>query len=152
MPYIYIIDAVSVDGYLLLPFFLPSGPPLQHSSLQSSLDQSVVAHRLIHSGKSSLQGASANEIKKCYYSKYNKPRFNIVHQSNFFEITISNNTFLPNSAPSNIVHLDKKVLCIRKSHYDKKSKGFHQDLYVFHPRLMQEIICWIDLSILGRRL
>ena len=58
-----IIDVVSVDGYLLLPFFLPSGPPLQHSSLQSSLDQSVVAHRLIHSGKSSLQGESANEIK-----------------------------------------------------------------------------------------
>ena len=70
------LNLVLVDGCLLLPFFLPSGPPLQHSSLQSSLDQSVVAHRLIHSGKSSLQGASANEIKKCYYSKYNKPRFN----------------------------------------------------------------------------
>ena len=61
-----------------------------------------------------------------------------MQESNYSEIWISNNTFLPPSVANAIVNLDKKVPCIRTADYDKKSEGFQQDLCLIHPRLMQQ--------------
>ena len=49
-----------------------------------------------------------------------------------------------------IFNLDKKVLCIRISRDEEKSKNFHQDLFSLHPRLKRRItfLGWDWLTVL----
>ena len=149
------IILVWVDGYLFLPFFLSSGPSLQHSSLQSSLGQSVVEHLLIHSGKSSLQGASANEIKKCYYLKYNEPRFN--RMVFYTKAIITKYGFLiipscPTPPPTILSTSTRRYFALENLIMTRNPRVSIRICTFFILDWCKKLFFWIKLSILGRRL